>query len=199
MKSKWIADSSVYPGVIFEDITHTFIEPGAKIEPGCYIEVLVRIDSKSTIKENTKIFQGSIIKESVIGAESIIGQYTLIRNNTILLGKNVIGPQSEISDSTFHEGASAYHKAFVSNSSIGEGTQIGASFITANSWHDGNKYDSTIGENVKIGVNVTLVAPVNIERNSIIAAGSTITDEVKENEIAFARARQVNKGAKNEK
>ncbi len=193
MNKKWVRDVSVYPGVTFEDIENTFIEEGAKIAEGCFIEPLVSIDAKSTIEKGVKLYQGVVIKESFIGEDSIVGQYTLIRNNVILLGKNSIGPQSEISNSTFHIGASAYHKAFVSDATIGEGTQIGASVITANSWHDGNKYETVIGKNAKIGVNVVFVAPIEIGDDAIIAAGSTITENVGTKQLAFGRARQVTK------
>ncbi len=193
MNKKWIRDASIYPGVIFEDIEKTFIEEGAKIEEGCYIEPLVRIDAKSTIKKDAKIYQGAIVKESVVGEKSIIGQYSLIRNNVILLGKNIIGPYSEISNSTFYKDASSYHRVFISDATIGEGTQIGAGVITANSWHDGRKFETIIGKNIKIGVNVVLVAPIEIGNGAMIAAGSTITENVKPKQMAFGRARQITK------
>ncbi|NQZ29348.1 MAG: hypothetical protein HRT98_03075 [Mycoplasmatales bacterium] len=193
MNKKWVRDVSVYPGVTFVDIENTFIEKGAKIAKGCFIEPLVSIDSKSTIEEGVKLYQGVVIKESFIGEDSTIGQYALIRNNTILLGKNLIGPQSEISNSTFHIGSSAYHKAFVSDATIGEETQIGASVITANSWHDSKRYETIIGKNAKIGVNVVFVAPIKIGDGAIIAAGSTITKNVGTKQLAFGRARQVTK------
>ncbi len=193
MIKKWIRDVSVYPGVTFIDIESTFIEEGAKIAEGCIIEPLVSIDSESTIEKGSRLFQGTIIKQSFIGEDSIIGQYSVIRNNVILLGKNTIGPHSEISNSTFHIGASAYHKAFVSDANIGENTQIGSSVITANSWHDGNKYETNIGKNVKIGVNVVFVAPIKIGDEAIIAAGSTITKNVETKQMAFGRAKQITK------
>ncbi len=198
MKIKWVIDPTEYPGVTFEDISNTFIEPGAKIAPGCYIETLVKIDSNSSISKNSSLLQGAIIKESVIGPNSFIGQYTLIRNNTVLVGKNIIGPHSEISNSTFSKNASAYHKAFISDTQIGEGTQIGASVITANSWHDEEKHKTFIGKNVKIGVNVTIVAPIRIGNDVEIAAGSTITLDIKDKQKAFGRSRQINKRGSNE-
>ncbi len=193
MIKKWIRDASVYPGVTFTDIENTFIEEGAKIAEGCFIEPLVSIDAKSTIQKGARLYQGVIVKESVVGEGCNIGQYTLLRNNVILLGKNVIGPHSEISNSTFHEGASAYHRAFISDATIGEGTQIGSGIVTANSWHDGNKYETIIGKNVKVGVNAVFVAPIEIGDEAVIAAGSTITKNVETKQIAFGRARQVTK------
>jgi bifunctional UDP-N-acetylglucosamine pyrophosphorylase / glucosamine-1-phosphate N-acetyltransferase len=100
------------------------------------------------------------------------------------------------------KGSKANHLTYLGNATIGAGTNIGAGTITCN--YDGvHKYPTTIGDNVFIGSDSSLVAPVTIESDSYIAAGSCITEDVPSGALALARSRQTNKtgwvAAKNQK
>jgi bifunctional UDP-N-acetylglucosamine pyrophosphorylase/glucosamine-1-phosphate N-acetyltransferase len=91
----------------------------------------------------------------------------------------------------FGEGAKANHLAYVGDAEVGAGSNIGAGTITCN--YDGvNKHRTELGENVFIGSNSTLVAPLSVEDNGFVAAGSTVTSRVAESELAVGRARQRN-------
>ena len=97
----------------------------------------------------------------------------------------------EVKNSTFEENSKANHLSYIGDSSIGSSTNIGAGTITCN--YDGaNKLKTIIGDNVFIGSNSTLVAPLTIEDGGFIAAGSTVTQTVPKNNLAVGRGRQKN-------
>ena len=103
-----------------------------------------------------------------------------------------IGNFVELKKTTLGAGAKAGHLAYLGDSVIGAGTNIGAGTITCN--YDGaRKHETTIGDRVFVGSNSTLVAPVEIRSGSYIAAGSVVTMSVPENALALGRSRQVNK------
>jgi bifunctional UDP-N-acetylglucosamine pyrophosphorylase/glucosamine-1-phosphate N-acetyltransferase len=102
-----------------------------------------------------------------------------------------VGNFVEVKNSHFGEGAKANHLAYVGDAHVGAGSNIGAGTITCN--YDGvNKHRTELGENVFIGSNSTLVAPLNIDDNGFVAAGSTVTSKVGESELAVGRAKQRN-------
>ena len=107
------------------------------------------------------------------------------------LGKNVhIGNFVEVKKSKLEDGVKAGHLTYIGDAVIGEKTNIGAGTITCN--YDGkNKFQTKIGKNVFVGSNTKFVAPVNIENNVYIGAGSTITKDVNENSLAISREKQV--------
>ena len=98
----------------------------------------------------------------------------------------------EMKKATFGKGSKAAHLSYIGDATVGENVNIGCCTITSN--YDGkNKFQTVIEDNVFVGCNSNLVAPVTVGKNAFIAAGSTITDEVHEDAFAIARSRQVNK------
>lgn len=174
----------------------TVIYPGAVITGNTKIGEDCEVLSSSNIYEseigNGVSIKTSTVLESVIGDNTTVGPYAYIRPLS-KIGKNCrIGDFVEIKKSTIDDGTKVSHLTYVGDSTVGKNVNFGCGTVTVN--YDGiNKFKTTIGDNCFIGCNANLVAPVTVEDNSFIAAGSTITDTVPENGFAIARARQVNK------
>ena len=173
------------------------------------IEPFVQLLGNTSIGENCRIGSGSIIRDSRLGDGVEIAPYTLIASSTIEAGATIgpfarlrpgnhvmtaahIGNFVELKKTTLGAGAKAGHLAYLGDSVIGAGTNIGAGTIVCN--YDGaRKHQTTIGDRVFVGSNSTLVAPVEIRSGSYIAAGSVVTMGVPEDALALGRSRQVNK------
>ena len=168
-------------GVTIEDSNSTYI----------YDDVKIGIDT--TIKPNT------IIKSGVtIGENCNIGPNAYIREGCKLANNVKIGNFVEIKKAIIAEGTKVPHLTYMGDTEIGKGTNIGCGSITCN--YDGiNKHKTIIGDNVFVGSNTNFVAPVKIGNNVLIAAGSTITDDVPDDSLAIARQRQIVKKDWNKK
>jgi bifunctional UDP-N-acetylglucosamine pyrophosphorylase/glucosamine-1-phosphate N-acetyltransferase len=175
-------NTTIYPNVMIEG--KTIIGKNVVIHMGSYIK-------DSTIGDNTVIYN-SQIRESIIGQNNHIGPYANIREKNNI-GNNIkIGSFVELKNNVIKDNSKIPHLSYIGDSDIGENVNIGCGVITAN--YDGkNKYKTIIKDDAFIGCNVNLVAPVVIEENALIAAGSTITEDVPANALAIARARQTNK------
>lgn len=162
-----------------------YIEHGVEIEGETILENGVTLLGNSKIC-NSIIKTNSIIEDSII-ENSDVGPMARIRPLSILKDTH-IGNFVEVKKSKL-TGVKAGHLAYLGDSSIGEGTNVGAGTITCN--YDGiSKHKTIIGKNVFIGSDTQLVAPVTIEDNVMIAAGSTITNDVKSGDLALSRTKQ---------
>lgn len=129
------------------------------------------IDNQTEIKEYT------IIESVKIGKKCIIGPFAHLRPKTILDNQIHIGNFVEIKESTIKKESKIKHLSYFGNSEIGSQVNIGAGSITCN--YDGvNKFKTIIGDNVLIGANTQLIAPIKIIKNATIAAGTTLTKDV---------------------
>ena len=134
----------------------------------------------------------SLITNSVVGERTTVGPFAHLRDNTVIKNDCRIGNFVEVKKSKIDDKSKVRHLAYIGDSEIGVNCNFGCGSITVN--YDGiNKHKTTIGDNVFIGCNTNLVAPVVIHNNSFIACGSTITADVPENTLAIARSRQLNK------
>lgn len=168
-------------GVTIEDINNTYI----------YDDVEIGMDT--IIHPNTTIKSGVII-----GEDCEIGPNAYIREGCRLANKAKIGSFVEVKKAIIGEGTKVPHLSYMGDCEIGAKTNIGCGTITCN--YDGfNKSKTIIGEHSFIGSNTNLVAPVTIGKNTFIAAGSTITDDVPDDSLAIARQRQTNKEGWNKK
>jgi bifunctional UDP-N-acetylglucosamine pyrophosphorylase/glucosamine-1-phosphate N-acetyltransferase len=160
------------------------IARGAVIEANCVLK-------NCTIGENAVIRAFSHVEGASVGADCQVGPYARLRPGAELSPRAKVGNFVEVKNSVFGEGAKANHLAYVGDAEVGAGSNIGAGTITCN--YDGvNKHRTELGENVFIGSNSTLVAPLSVEDNGFVAAGSTVTSRVAESELAVGRARQRN-------
>ena len=175
-------DVSIDVNVLIEG--HVRIARGAAIEANCVLK-------DCTIGEGAIVRAFSHIEGATVGPDCQVGPYARLRPGAELSAKAKVGNFVEVKNSHFGEGAKANHLAYVGDAEIGAGSNIGAGTITCN--YDGvNKHRTELGENVFIGSNSTLVAPLNVEDNGFVAAGSTVTSPVGESELAVGRAKQRN-------
>ena len=175
-------DVSIDVNVVVEG--EVSIGKGAVIEPNCVLK-------DCTIGDGAIIRAFSHIEGAYVGADCQVGPYARLRPGAELSAKAKVGNFVEVKNSRFGEGAKANHLAYVGDAEVGAGSNIGAGTITCN--YDGvNKHRTELGENVFIGSNSTLVAPLSVEDNGFVAAGSTVTSKVGESELAVGRAKQRN-------
>jgi len=180
----------------------TIIEPGVIIYPNTCINGKTIIKSGSIIGPNSEIndciignnttIKHSLVNNSLIGSNTSIGPFAQLRNNCVI-GDNIrIGNFVEIKNSTIGNKTKIAHLTYIGDTTCGENVNFGCGVVTVN--YDGTKKHKTIIENnVFIGCNVNLIAPIVVKENSYIAAGSTITQDVPAKSLSIARTRQINK------
>lgn len=193
-------------GVFFADSNASYIGPkvkigeGSLILPGTCIEGETIIGSGCVIGPNSRLVDmeigdkvtvsNAVALESKIGSETSIGPFAYIRPHCIIGDHVKVGDFVEIKNATIGNHSKASHLAYVGDADLGERINIGCGTITVN--YDGKlKHRTVIEDEAFIGSNSNLVAPVTIKSGAFIAAGSTITEDVPENALGIARARQV--------
>ena len=161
----------------------TLFGKNVTVEPYVVFGPKVKVGDNSYIKSFTHI-EGTRIEKNVI-----IGPYARLRQGTVLKNNSKIGNFVETKKSSIDQNSKVNHLTYIGDTSIGKNSNIGAGTITCN--YDGNKKSKTnISDNVFVGSNSSLVAPVKIEKGSTIGAGSVITKNVKKNSLALARTAQ---------
>lgn len=174
----------------------TIIEPGVQLQKGTKIgrDCVIGANSKITgsIIHDGVTVTSSTIEDSEMMDESNIGPNSHLRPQS-LIGKHVhIGNFCEVKKATIGEGTKIGHLTYVGNATLGKDINVGCGVIFAN--YDGkNKHETKVGDDVFIGSNANLIAPLEIADHSFIAAGSTITDDIHQYDMAIARERQTNK------
>ena len=134
----------------------------------------------------------SHLEGCIIGAGAVVGPFARLRPGTSLGAQAHVGNFVELKAAVLGEGAKANHLSYIGDASVGAGTNIGAGTITVN--YDGfAKHRTEIGADAFVGSNSSLIAPVRVGDGAIVVAGSTVTDDVPADAMAFGRARQVNK------
>ena len=166
-----------------------FFSKDTKIGKNVVIEPYVVIGSKVKIGNNVIIKSFSHLESCKIENKVEIGPYARIRPETILKEGSKIGNFVEVKKSIVGKKTKVNHLSYIGDSELGKSVNIGAGTITCN--YDGIKKSKTkIKDKVFIGSNSSLVAPVTIENNSIVGAGSVITKNVKKNSLALTRSLQ---------
>ena len=154
------------------------------------VEPYVVIGTKVKIGDNTHIKSFTHIEGTTIEKNVIIGPYARLRPGTILKSNTKIGNFVETKKSNIGTNSKVNHLSYIGDTVIGKNSNIGAGTITCN--YDGIKKSKTkISDNVFVGSNSSLIAPVTLDKNSIIGAGSVITKNVKKNSLAITRTSQV--------
>jgi bifunctional UDP-N-acetylglucosamine pyrophosphorylase/glucosamine-1-phosphate N-acetyltransferase len=173
-------DTTIFPNTYI--MGKTRIGEGVSIGPNVLIRDCV-IDDKVTI-EGFVVMEGAELEQEVK-----VGPFSRIRPTTLIRKGAKIGNFVEVKNSVLDEGSKANHLAYIGDTEIGKDVNIGAGTITCN--YDGKKKHRTIIEdNVFVGSNTELVAPVRIGKYAVIGAGSTITKDVPEGALAITRAQQ---------
>ncbi|MEP2601398.1 MAG: bifunctional UDP-N-acetylglucosamine diphosphorylase/glucosamine-1-phosphate N-acetyltransferase GlmU [Paraglaciecola sp.] len=160
------------------------IGSNVNIGPNC---VLIDCD----IADGASIEANSIIEQAQVGENCSVGPFARLRPGAVMAEKSKVGNFVEMKKTTLGKGSKANHFTYLGDTQVGEGANIGAGTITCN--YDGvNKFKTIIGDGAFIGSNSSLVAPANIGKNATVGAGSIITKEVADNELALSRAKQRN-------
>ena len=195
-------------GVSFVNPDTTYIDVDVEIAPEVQIEANVTLKGQTKIGAETILTNGTYIVDSVIGERAVItssmieesivadgvtvGPYAHIRPGSSLAKDVHVGNFVEVKGSSIGENTKAGHLTYIGNSEVGANVNFGAGTITVN--YDGQKkYKTIIGDNVFVGSNSTIIAPVELGDNSLVGAGSTITKDVPADAIALGRGRQINK------
>ena len=166
-----------------------FFSKDTKIGKNVVIEPYVVIGSKVNIGNNVTIKSFSHLEKCKVENKVDVGPYARIRPGTILKEGSKIGNFVEIKKSTLGKKSKASHLTYIGDSTIGNSVNVGAGTITCN--YDGIKKSKTkIKDNVFIGSNSSLVAPLTIEEGSVVGAGSVITKNVKKKSLALTRSIQ---------
>ena len=174
---------------VFIDVNAVFsgnvvIGDGVHIEANCVI-------SDASIAAGTHIYAHCVIEQAQIGERCNIGPFARFRPGVTLEEGAKVGNYVEVKNAHIGAGSKASHLSYIGDTSVGSGANIGAGTITCN--YDGaNKHRTTIGNGVFVGSNSTLVAPIELEDDSFVAAGSTITQQVPGKALAVGRGKQRN-------
>ena len=166
-----------------------FFSKDTKIGKNVIIEPYVIFGSKVKIGNNVTIKSFSHLENCKIENKVDVGPYARIRPGTILKEGSKIGNFVEIKKSTVGKKSKASHLTYIGDTIIGKSVNVGAGTITCN--YDGFKKNKTrVKDNVFIGSNSSLVAPLTIEEKSVVGAGSVITKNVRKNSLALTRSSQ---------
>ena len=173
-----------------------FLDVGVVLEGEVALGDSVRIEPYVVLR-NCSIGSGTVInsfthiEDASVGDDCQIGPYARLRPGSELAEGAKIGNFVELKNSQMGAGAKANHLAYVGDATVGAGSNIGAGTITCN--YDGaNKHKTTLGNRVFVGSNSTLVAPLTVADDGFVAAGSTVTSDISEAQLAVGRAKQRN-------
>ncbi len=176
------ADSIVYPGCYIDGIN--------TIGKNCILGPNLHIEGNVTVQDNVKLIQ-SKISDVTIGKNSSVGPFSHLRGGVEVTNDVRIGNFVEVKKSLINENTNVAHLSYIGDSELGKNVNIGAGTITANYNPLTKQKNKTILEDdVKIGSNSVLVAPVRVSSKANVAAGSVITKNVPESALAIARGRQ---------
>jgi bifunctional UDP-N-acetylglucosamine pyrophosphorylase/glucosamine-1-phosphate N-acetyltransferase len=174
------SDVVIYPNVMIEGRT--------RIGVGCVIHPGTRIVN-SVIAEKVIVKDYSIIEESEIASDAVVGPFAHLRPGSVIGSRAKIGNFVEVKKSKIGDGSKANHLAYIGDATVGRDVNIGAGVIICN--YDGyHKHPTVIEDNVFVGSDSQLVAPVKIGRGALVAAGSTITGDVPADALAISRVPQ---------
>ena len=167
-----------------------FFSKDTKIGKNVSIEPYVVIGKKVKIHNNVTIHSFSHLENVKIENKVSVGPYARLRPGTILKSGSRVGNFVEVKKSIIEKGSKINHLSYIGDTSLGKNVNIGAGTITCN--YDGVKKNKTkIKDNVFIGSNASLVAPITINEKSIVGAGSVITKSVRKKSLALTRSSQV--------
>ncbi|WP_062051226.1 bifunctional UDP-N-acetylglucosamine diphosphorylase/glucosamine-1-phosphate N-acetyltransferase GlmU [Bacillus sp. JCM 19034] len=195
-------------GVTIIDPENTYISASAKIGqdtiiyPGTHLLGEVNVGDDCIIGPNTElkdssIAEGTVIRQSVVHDSEVgkvvsIGPFAHIRPQSSIGDDVRIGNFVEIKKSTLGQGSKASHLSYIGDATVGSNVNFSCGAVTVN--YDGkNKFKTVIEDGAFIGCNANLIAPVKVGKQALVAAGSTITDDVPEASLSIARSRQTNK------
>ena len=191
-KQEKIRNKFMKDGVTLVAPETIFLSSNIRFGKNVVINPYVVIGPKVKIGNNVEILSFTHIENAVIETNVKVGPFSRIRPGAILSKGSRVGNFVEIKNSRVGAGSKINHLSYVGDTTIGKSVNIGAGTITCN--YDGKRKNRTkIQDQVFIGSNSSLVAPVTIGKNSVVGAGSVITKNVREKSLALTRSKQVEK------
>ena len=193
-------------GVMLRDPARFDLRGELQCGMDCEIDANVIIEGKVSLGDNVVIGAGCVLKDCEIDDNTIVQPYSVIDNATVgemcrvgpfsrlrpgaeMANESHVGNFVEMKNARLGEGSKANHLTYLGDAEIGQRTNIGAGAITCN--YDGaNKFKTVIGDDVFIGSDSQLIAPVNIENGATVGAGTTVTKDVAQNELVITRAKE---------
>jgi bifunctional UDP-N-acetylglucosamine pyrophosphorylase/glucosamine-1-phosphate N-acetyltransferase len=190
-----INEGHMEAGVTIVDPGSTWIDADVEIAPDVVVHPFTVIRGRSRVAAGAEIGPHAVVLDAVVGERVTVGPFCYLRPGTVLEAGAKAGTFVEIKNATIGQGARVPHLSYVGDAAVGDDTNIGAGSITANFAHEPGqpKGKTSIGRNVRIGVNTMFVAPVDVGDDAWTAAGSVITEDVPANALAIGRSRQVTK------
>ncbi|MBF0492506.1 MAG: bifunctional UDP-N-acetylglucosamine diphosphorylase/glucosamine-1-phosphate N-acetyltransferase GlmU [Deltaproteobacteria bacterium] len=203
IRSHWMLN-----GVSLQNPESIYIENGVKISQDVTLAANVRLEGKTQIgsgciieqgallkntilKQNVKIKAYSYLEESIVEDKAAVGPFAHLRPGSHLGKSSKVGNFVELKKTQLGEGSKASHLSYIGDARIGKNVNIGAGTITCN--YDGkNKFQTILEDDVFIGSDTQLVAPVKVGKGAYIGAGTTVTKEVPEGSLAISRCAQKN-------
>lgn len=195
-------------GVTLVDPDATYIDPRATIGKGTVVLPGTIIRGASVVGENCELGPNTMIRdcvvgdrttvnasqinESTVGSDTTVGPFAYVRPKCVVGDHCRIGDFVELKNSVLGEGTKVSHLTYVGDSDVGARVNFGCGTVTTN-YNGKKKYRCTVGDDVFLGCNTNLIAPVTVGDGAYTAAGSTITEDVPPGALAVARARQENK------
>jgi bifunctional UDP-N-acetylglucosamine pyrophosphorylase/glucosamine-1-phosphate N-acetyltransferase len=178
-------------GVSFVDPENVYVDTGVEIGRDTQIDPGVVITGATRIGEGAHVKAHCVIESSVLDDDVVVGPSAHLRPGSRLKSGVRIGNFVEVKNSVLGRGVKADHLAYIGDADVGEDSSFGCGAITVNyDWE--KKHRTTIGERVRIGCNANLIAPVTLESDSYVAAGTTVTQTVPSDAIAVGAGRQKN-------
>ena len=190
-----INEAHMLAGVTIVDPASAWIEAGVRIERDATVHPFTVLRGSTRVESGAEVGPHAVAVDSVIGKGAVVGPFCYLRPGTVLEAGSKAGTFVEIKNSRIGARAKVPHLSYVGDAEVGEDTNVGAGNITANASHrpDRPKGRTTIGRNVRTGVDNTFVAPVEIGDDSWIYPGSVITDDVPPGSLAGFPPRQETK------
>jgi bifunctional UDP-N-acetylglucosamine pyrophosphorylase / glucosamine-1-phosphate N-acetyltransferase len=190
-----INEEHMLAGVTIVDPATTWIEPSVELEADATIHPFTVLRGQTRVAAGAEVGPHVVAVDAEIGPGVLVGPFCYLRPGTVLEANAKAGTFVEIKNSRVGARTKVPHLSYIGDAEIGAGTNVGAGNITANYPHEAGKPKTrtTIGPNVRTGVQNAFIAPVEIGEGAWIAAGSVITKDVPAGALAVARARQENK------
>lgn len=179
-------DTVIYPNVCIEG--NTTIGDGCTIRPGAHL-------TRAVIGHGVQILDHCVIVESTVGNDCTVGPFAHLRGQAQVEDRAKVGNFVELKKTKLGRGSKASHLTYLGDATIGENTNIGAGTVTCN--YDGkNKHETHIGDNVRIGSDTMLVAPVSVGNGSVTAAGSVVIENIPEDTLVAGVPAKIKKSVK---
>jgi bifunctional UDP-N-acetylglucosamine pyrophosphorylase/glucosamine-1-phosphate N-acetyltransferase len=190
-----VNEAHMLAGVTIVDPSATWIDADVTLEPDVVIHPFSVLRGRTEVRAGAEIGAHVVAHDAVIGARAVVGPFCYLRPGTVLEARAKAGTFVEVKNSRVGEGAKVPHLSYIGDAEVGAGTNIGAGNITANFSHRPGvpKGRTTIGRNVRTGVDNTFKAPVTIGDDAWVFPGTVITEDVPAGSLAGFPPRQVNK------